>query len=69
MHARPASATYGTRHVARAAFRGAAGFTLGWLLFLAFVCAAVVGTLIVGIVVVAAILSHLPADTLPPPGP
>lgn len=62
MHARPA-ATTGT--VARAAFRGAAGFTLGITAFfaVAFVCLAAL--VIGGIVALATILSHLPADTLP----
>lgn len=64
MHARPVPAAYGTGHVARAAFRGAAGF----LLFVAITVAVLVGILVVGIVAGAVFLSHLPADTLPPPG-
>jgi chemotaxis response regulator CheB len=67
MHARPAT-TNGTRHVARAAVRGAVGFTFGWLAFLAVAGLVVIGVAVAGIVAVAAILSHLPADTLPPPG-
>lgn len=67
MHARPASPAVGTRHVARAAFRGAVGFTVGWLVFLGFVAICIAVVLVAGLVAVAAILAHLPADTLPPP--